>query len=346
MEPEDGQLTNSSEVLHGILENLDYYTSIWWVMSVYSMVIYGVTCVLGVLGNGLVIWAIGFKLKRTANTVWLLSLAVADFTFTLLLPLGIAYIALDLEWHFGWLLCMLYFGVEVICLDASVLTLAAISVDRCVSVVLPIWSQKHRGPRPAALLSLGVWVAATIGSTPAFVFQQFESQGNWSQCSSEYLLEGEWIAVFEAVYKSNNSLAVIERAMSLIYIRDRALTFTRFLLGFIIPVLIIAVSYTIIGLRLRWGRLVPSGGKPFRVMAAIILAFLLCWAPYNICSILRLHTHEEPWPLLLIVGIPLGYSLAFFNSCINPVLYIFMWQDFRDIFKKSLQRANNRGAYI
>uniref|UniRef100_UPI00398F8CA0 chemerin-like receptor 1 n=1 Tax=Pristiophorus japonicus TaxID=55135 RepID=UPI00398F8CA0 len=323
MKPEDLQLIDSKVPCENPVT--EEYSSMKQAMYSCAIAIEVITCVLGLLGNGLVIWATGFKLKRTANTVWLLSLAVADFTVSLLLPLFITELVLDNHWPFGWLLCKLSYGMVVLCVFVSILTLAAISLDRCVSVVLPVWSRNHRGPRPVALLSLGVWVAAVIGSSPSFAFQKFVSRYNWTRCCTDYMLEGE-------------------QAQDIKYVRDRVLTLVRFLLGFLLPFLVIATSYTIIWLRLRWGRLVPSYGKSFRVMAAIILAFLLCWAPYHIISILQLlQPQSESQPPVLIVGAPLSYSLAFLNSCINPILYIFMWHDFRDLLKKSFQCVDNQG---
>uniref|UniRef100_UPI00398E365C chemerin-like receptor 1 n=1 Tax=Pristiophorus japonicus TaxID=55135 RepID=UPI00398E365C len=298
MEPEDFQLTNSSEVPHDVSVTEDFF-SMKRAMHTFIMVILIVTCFLGVWGNGLVIWATDFKLKKSANTVWLLSLADGDFTFCLLLPLFITYIALDINWPLGRMFCKLTYGVVALCLHASIFTLAAISMDRCVSVVLPIWSRNHRGPRLAALLSLGVWITAAISSAPSFVFQQLVAQGNTTQCSTQYLLEGERVESFRYPWK-------------------RALTLAHFLLSFLLPLLVIVISCSIIGLRLRWDLLAPSGSNAFRVMAAIIQAFLLCWAPYHVISILVLfHPYDGPWPL-----VPISYSLACINSCINPVLYI------------------------
>uniref|UniRef100_UPI00398F3937 chemerin-like receptor 1 isoform X2 n=1 Tax=Pristiophorus japonicus TaxID=55135 RepID=UPI00398F3937 len=343
MEAEYLQLTNRSEFPHDVPMTEDY-ASIWRGMRTCAIVIYVITCILGVSGNGLVIWATGFKLKRTAYTVWLLSLAVADFTFALLLLLSITYIVLDLHWPFGWLLCKLNSGMQMLCMHVSILTLAAISVDRCISVVLPIWSRNHRGPRLVALLSLGVWMAAAIISAPAFIFRQMVYQGNRTRCFTDYLLEREQAAMNMMDYGDEDSFAVIERMVSLRHAREQAVTLTYFLLGFLLPFLVISASYAVIGLQLRWGRLVPSGGKSFRVMAAIILAFLLCWGPYNILFILALlHSRDELRPLALSVGIQLSSNLAYLNSCINPVLYIFMWQDFRDMLKRSLQRVDNQG---
>uniref|UniRef100_UPI00398E48A2 chemerin-like receptor 1 n=1 Tax=Pristiophorus japonicus TaxID=55135 RepID=UPI00398E48A2 len=346
MEPEEIQLTQSSEVLHHVSVTEDY-SSGHHAMYAFINAIFITNCILGMLGNGLVIWATGFKLKRTANTVWLLSLAVADFTVSLLLPLFITEFSLDFNWPFGRLLCKLNSGALALCLNASIFILVAISVDRCISVALPIWSRNHRSPRLATQLSLGVWVVAAMFSMLTFVFCDTVSSGNRTMCNHNYLLQSERAALNMTVYGDKEHREVLKQAENLRYARYRAVTLSRFLGAFLLPFLVIAASYAIIGLRLRWDRLAPSRGKLFRVIASVVLAFLLCWAPYHFFSILRLlQLREEPWPLVLSVGVPLSYSLACMNSCINPVLYIFMWQDFRDLLNKSLQRHNSQGTQI
>ncbi|XP_015679851.1 fMet-Leu-Phe receptor-like [Protobothrops mucrosquamatus] len=99
-------------------------------MHVISMVIYSLAFVLGVLGNGLVIFITGFRMKKSVNTVWFLNLAIADFAFTFFLPLSIAYLALRFHWPFGWFLCKLNSTLAFVNLYASVYLLMIISIDR------------------------------------------------------------------------------------------------------------------------------------------------------------------------------------------------------------------------
>ena len=139
--------------------------------NIMSLIIYCLAFVLGVFGNGVVIWVTGFKMKKTVNTVWYLNLAVADFLFTAFLPLGVTYLALDNHWPFGNFMCRLNALVLSLNMFASVYILVVISVDRCVSVVWPVWAQNHRSVRKASCVSLGVWILALILSAPYFIFR-------------------------------------------------------------------------------------------------------------------------------------------------------------------------------
>lgn len=56
-------------------------------LAIFSMI---VTFLLGLSGNGLVIWVAGFYTPCTVNTAWYLNLAVADLTIILSLCLQFA----------------------------------------------------------------------------------------------------------------------------------------------------------------------------------------------------------------------------------------------------------------
>ncbi|XP_072884149.1 C3a anaphylatoxin chemotactic receptor-like [Hemitrygon akajei] len=123
----------------------------WGAPSVMSMVIFTLTVLLGVPGNGAVIRVTGCKMKSKAHTVCFLNLAVADITFCLFLPFLIIDNSEHHSWyiHFPWVLL-----TPIMFLNgfASIYMLCLISIYRCLAITRPIWFQQH--------LSLA-WVRAT-----------------------------------------------------------------------------------------------------------------------------------------------------------------------------------------
>ncbi|KAK9402983.1 Mrgprh: Mas-related G-protein coupled receptor member H [Crotalus adamanteus] len=87
-----------------------------------------IICFIGIPLNGIVIWLLGFQIKRNPFTVLILNLAIADF---------------------GLLLCIFFSLLHIMYLSGMFL-LTAISIDRCVAVLFPIW---HRCSRPKSLSS-------------------------------------------------------------------------------------------------------------------------------------------------------------------------------------------------
>ncbi|XP_066574006.1 chemerin-like receptor 1 [Amia ocellicauda] len=321
--PSNGSLDNNTT--SDYYEDYDYdyeeeIEGLGEVLKVMSLVVYSLAFLLGVLGNGLVIWVTGFQMKKTVNTVWFLNLAVADFLFTAFLPLSVAYTAMDFHWPFGRFMCKLNSTLAFLNMFASVYILAVISMDRCVAVARPVWAQNHRSVRGAWMLSLGVWVLACFLSAPYFVFRDTapsERNPEVINCFNNF------------AFPDNNS-----PTMQLF--RHRAMIVTRVTLGFALPFSVIVGCYGTIVCRLRHNQALASrSGRALRIIMAVVAAFFLCWAPYHAFSLLEMFNHmaAQASPALekaSIIGIPVATSLAFLNSCLNPLLYVCMGQDFKD----------------
>ncbi|XP_065276268.1 chemerin-like receptor 1 [Emys orbicularis] len=295
-------------------------------MNMVTMVIYSIAFVLGVTGNGLVIFITGFRMKRTVNTIWFLNLAVADFIFTFFLPFSVAHTALGFHWPFGRVLCKINTALAFLNLYASVYLLMVISIDHCISVVHSVWAQNNRTPRLAFLVALGVWVVALALCSPNLYFHHMDPSPyneNITNCYNNFDTAGEGATEEQRTKRVNTN--------------HRAMTISRFILGFVIPFTVIVCCYGAILAKLKRNQLTRSG-KPFKVIAAVIMAFFLCWLPYHIFSFLEMN-RTPSLDTALIVGLPLTASLAFINSCLNPILYVFMGQDFKGKVRRSLFSA-------
>ncbi|XP_077116159.1 chemerin-like receptor 1 [Ranitomeya variabilis] len=290
------------------------------IVDYFSLVIYSLAFLLGTIGNGLVIWFTIFRMKKTVNVIWFLNLAIADFVFTLFLPLSIIYLANNFYWIFGNFMCKLNSMVAFLNLYASVFLLTAISVDRCASVIFPVWCQNHRTPRMALRVVMAVWILAFILSLPYFIFRDTLKTKHYKiiLCYNNFKRgESEDIGIS----------------------RHKATVIFRFFAAFIIPFSIIVTSYSVIAFRIQRNHMTTSS-KPFKVIIAVIITFFLCWLPYHIFSILEFHSAYRDDDYLseeVHIGFPLTTSLAFMNSCVNPFLYVFIGRDFKDKFGKSIQ---------
>ncbi|XP_044274764.1 chemokine-like receptor 1 [Varanus komodoensis] len=289
--------------------------NLWRRMTIVSMVIYSLAFLLGIIGNGLVIIITGFCMKKTVNTVLFLNLAIADFIFTFFLPLSIAQAALKFHWPFGRAMCKINNALAYLNLYASVYLLMVISMDRCISVRCPVWAQNHRTPQRAGFVALGVWTLALVLCSPNLHFRDtmpHPGKKGMIVCFNNYG----------------------HPAVNLL--RHHAVVISRFIFGFVIPFSVIVACYGAIALRLRRDHLAQSS-KPFKVITAVITAFFICWFPYHVFSFLELkYSGHAEMRLLLAVGIPLTSSLAFINSCLNPILYVFMGHDFKEKLRRSL----------
>ncbi|XP_053287927.1 chemerin-like receptor 1 [Pleuronectes platessa] len=323
---------NSSNITgrNNSLDEEDELTELRLSLKIMSLIVYCLAFVLGVLGNGVVIWVTGFKMKKTINTVWFLNLAVADFLFTAFLPLGVTYTALDYHWPFGNFMCRLNALVLSLNMFASVYFLMVISVNRCVSVVWPVWAQNHRSVRKASCVSLVVWILALILSAPYIIFKDTVSDPydeDIVYCFSNFSLSDD---------KETPSVKQLGD------FRHQTMTITRFLLGFVVPFTVIVSCYAVIIHRLRRTRTLASqSSRPFKIIAAVIITFFLCWAPYHIMALIEMVNHtaihlSETLGHIITIGFPIATSLAFLNSCLNPLLYVFMGKDLKDKICKSI----------
>ncbi|MGH0179273.1 UNVERIFIED_CONTAM: hypothetical protein FKN15_001294 [Acipenser sinensis] len=293
------------------LSDYELDTSVSYPVEVLSMVLYSITFVLGVPGNGIVIWITGLKMKRTVNTTWFLNLAIADFICCLSLPFSVVNIALNYHWPYGNALCKVIPSVIVLNMFASVFILTLVSVDRCTLVTKPVWSQNNRTVWLANLLCGIVWLLAVIMCLPTLIYREIWVENNITICN----------------YGDHEDTVGIERVLHS----------TRLIFGFFIPFVTITTCYSLITLKVRRSQFSKSS-KTLKIILAVIVSFFICWIPYHVIGVL--HSFAAPMSdLANTVQIldPLVICLAYINSCLNPLLYVFMGQDFKDKIRTSLR---------
>uniref|UniRef100_A0A8C3PAE1 Probable G-protein coupled receptor 33 n=1 Tax=Chrysemys picta bellii TaxID=8478 RepID=A0A8C3PAE1_CHRPI len=213
-----------------------------------------ITFLVGVLGNGLYLWVLGLKMRRTVTTLWFLHLVSCYLLFTLLIPFFAVYVLLGFHWVFGMALCKFLNTCISLGMFTSVFLLTLISLDRYILTHHPIWFRYHRTVSRAQKLAVGVWLASFALSAPYLAFRE-----------TQYL----------------------ERRV------HQAIFMVRFLLGFLLPFCTIAVCYGRVGLKMKKKKLAWTR-KPFKVMVASMVSFFLSWLPYHLYQSLNFYKKEVP----------------------------------------------------
>uniref|UniRef100_A0A8B9QSF2 G-protein coupled receptors family 1 profile domain-containing protein n=1 Tax=Anas platyrhynchos TaxID=8839 RepID=A0A8B9QSF2_ANAPL len=136
-------------------------------------------CLCGLVGNGAVLWLLGCRIRRNPITVYVLNLAVADFIFLLLmLTSAIFYILDSLSCHTFHFFSYLtpFFLPLLFTHNMGMYLLTAISIERCVSVLCPLWYRCHRPQHLSAVVCALLWALSisviAIVAVPCLTHQQ------------------------------------------------------------------------------------------------------------------------------------------------------------------------------
>ncbi|KAM4016528.1 C3a anaphylatoxin chemotactic receptor-like isoform 1-T2 [Anomaloglossus baeobatrachus] len=311
MDPYDYNLTTSNKTMKNYKWSFDAYNHFSYeiIVQKVSITLYSIVFALGIIGNGLVIWIAGFRMKNTVSAVWFLHLAIADFLCCASLPLRIhdwvAYFSFNTDISYC-IVNMFLFNVNM---TTSVLLLTAMSIDRWVSVMWPFWAKVHRTCNVVRISAAIIWgLSLIVAGVLYYVYEHYVSNLH------------EWCLFYQYTIPYNSNL---HHTMQLI----------RFIIMCVIPFLIIVTSYITIFYKIRKSKRSQRSQRSSRIITAVILCFFICWFPYYIWTLISMYDI----PLSLSLASPtIASSLACLNSCMNPIIYVFMGPGFRQGFFRSV----------
>ncbi|XP_077207545.1 proto-oncogene Mas-like isoform X2 [Paroedura picta] len=128
-----------------------------------SVILVFLICLAGIAWNGIVIWLLSFRMKRSPITTYVLNLAVADIGVLLCSILGLIVVIPVLSsgtiflWGF-WI----YDSVWAFLYITDQLLLSVISIDRCVAVLFPLWHRCHQPPHLSRMVCASMWVLSLL----------------------------------------------------------------------------------------------------------------------------------------------------------------------------------------
>lgn len=314
--------------------------------------IFGVISSLGTAANALAVCVLARagSPRATAANTFMLNLCVSDLLFLLSLPLWAVYYSLGYSWPFGRLTCKLCGALLNFNLYASIFFITSMSVDRYLAIVHPLRSQNSRNPRRARLACVLVWVLACACSSPSLYLRDTYHIKELAveACAIMYPNHAWYVTLvlMKMILAFLLPLIIISCCYCAIgrhLVADRGLETSQ---GQWHPRNV--ASYKSLESKARRpsaARAAPrassckslDGRRLERVLwtvAAVVMAFFLCWFPFHCVTFLDLLRSEgwvdSCWVNWTIRNLtPLTLSLGFSNSAINPVLYCFVGNHFR-----------------
>ncbi|XP_074930314.1 delta-type opioid receptor [Gadus morhua] len=278
------------------------------------VVVYMIVCVVGLVGNCLVMYVIvRYTKMKTATNIYIFNLALADALVLATLPFQGTDVFLGF-WPFGNALCKAVVSIDYYNMFTSTFTLTVMSMDRYVAVCHPVKALDMRTPHKAKVVNICVWVLASAIGVPAMVMGDVEVDMSNVECI--VVLpdpRGYWDPVFGTCV---------------------------FLFSFLIPVAIISICYSLMVKRLRSVRIL-SGSKEkdrnlrriTRMVLVVVAAFVVCWTPVQIMALAQ-SLGFNLGSLFTLVLMHFCIALGYVNSSLNPVLYAFLDENFKRCFRE------------
>ncbi|XP_072263145.1 G-protein coupled receptor 54-like [Pyxicephalus adspersus] len=320
--PNKLSLPGCNGTLYDSVQSPPLLVDAWLVPLFFALIM-----LVGLVGNSLVIYVITkHKQMRTVTNFYIANLATTDITFLVCcVPFTATLYPLP-SWVFGDFMCRGVNYLQQVTAQATCITLTAMSVDRCYVTVYPLQSLRHRTPRLAMAVSLGIWIGSFALSIPFTMYQKL-STGYW------YGPQTYCIEAFPTP------------------IHQKAFILYTFLAVYLLPLVTICVCYAIMLKRMSRPVVEPIDNnyqvqllaerseavraKISKMVVVIVLLFTICWGPIQLFILFQAFDSNfqqsyETYKLKIF-----AHCMCYSNSSVNPIVYAFMGANFRKSFKKA-----------
>nr|XP_015214295.1 PREDICTED: trace amine-associated receptor 13c-like [Lepisosteus oculatus] len=286
--------------------------------ALYTVLVIMVT--LTVCGNLVVIISVShFKQLHTPTNLILLSLAVADFLVGLIvLPLSMTAL-IETCWYFGDMLCSVYKFFDSVLISVSLSNLVLIAIDRYFAVCDPLLYSTKITVNVMHLLILFSWLLS-----PSYMLAFLYLNGN-----------------FDGADKLNSCLG------ECLFLVNEIWGIINLIITFILPCFtMIALYVKIFLVAKRHAKVISSSAerkhvrentgkiskiserKAAKRLGIVVLAFLLCWIPFYIWTLIEGNLNVSMTAALFTPTV-----IVYLNSCVNPILYALLYPWFQKSLK-------------
>ena len=272
-------------------------------------------------GNLLVVLAvIKFRKLRTSLNMFVASLAVSDMLVAFpTIPLYVIYyVKGDVLRNFKYL-CLTRYAFVVASMSGSIISLTFVSFDRYVAVLHPMHYPSIMTKRRVQLMLFGIWSYCVT-----FSVMPYAGVNIWQQnVPCEYFrILPKWYTFFTVPFVMAVCL-ILSVGMYLVVFRVAKKHQERMRL----------VNVNSARKRKSKRRQVEKDTRTAKVMAFVLLLFVVFWFPFLASSLLKyLPFSQDIFEIIKTFAV----TIAMTNSMCNPMVYCYLRRGFRKAFKALL----------
>ncbi|XP_070559960.1 allatostatin-A receptor-like [Ptychodera flava] len=280
-------------------------------------------CLIGFIGNILVLLVYSKEKFRKSNAVlYVISLAVGDIMILLVVVFHVTEFFPELWiyfWQYDWS-CGVHRYFRFFGFNVTVFTMVAIAFDRYFAICHPIRFKTSFTLRRTGICIICLWVLGALTAVPtAFMFKTKHGSSSMGityrgkipfACKLVVPVD-PWFLDFKAIYLN--------------------------VVLFYLPSLLISIVYIIIVFRVWMSARNPLGrlsskefkSKHWKTARILITVFVAYFMSFVLFSTYNLISRYWPGTLPSLLK-NAGLLLPYFNSCVNPIIYSFMFRKFRE----------------
>lgn len=300
--------------------------------TVFFPFLYILVFVVGLPANGMAVWVFLFRTKKKhPSSIYMANLALADLLFVIWLPLKISYHINGNNWTYGEQLCKVLISFFYGNMYCSILFITCLSVQRYWVVAHPL-SVQRKNNKIAVGVTVAIWVFIWLSTVPLYLYEHTAKikEPNITTCHD--------VSVIKDLNNPFSSQSIQLPFFYFIFMATVA---------FFIPCVVIVVAYIRLLKVLGEGGMEDSSSGKNRhkvvvLIVIVLVTFLVCFVPSNIMLVVHY--------ALLKNGVENnGYGfyistlcLASLNSILDPFIYYFVSDDFRNHVKNTLLCRSSR----
>ncbi|KAI0989362.1 hypothetical protein GJ496_004948 [Pomphorhynchus laevis] len=249
-----------------------------------------IIAIFGIAGNVFIIaYTIKKKLFKNVFSCFVTNLAVADIVFLTFCVSMSSLQYIMYTWSFPDVICQLAHYLTVVSVEANSFTLTMLTASRCTPIIMKKIGNLYNTPRKVLFLSIFVWCAALIVSTPHLslygvrnvtilmsnVPESLNHKSNLSKVA-------KYILIKECGIVSNHSRYI------------NTVMIVTSMVQYILPLTAMIYCYGALSIRLKQTTLtdfkseinrkvkVKRRKRVNRLTAIVVLTFAICWLPTTI----------------------------------------------------------------